>query len=124
MPRFPKNPDAVLADEMLAEQASALGRLGRGVERALEALRAFDAAAAERATARDAGAEKAERAALVDAAAYAFWMLMVQRESIGLRDTRTLARDYAVPREVQLRVGIAKKPAEKLPGLRTRRPER
>ena len=39
--------------------------------------------------------------ALVAQAGHALWLFVVQRESVGLRDTRTLMRDYRVPGEVQ-----------------------
>ena len=48
--------------------------------------------------------------ALVDAAAHALWLLMVQRESCGLRDARALMRDYGVPAEVQSRAGAVLTP--------------
>lgn len=110
------NPAALLADELMAEKASALGRLGRAVEQALADLAAFDAATA--AEAREDARDK--RRALVDAAAYAVWLLMVQRESCGLRDSRALVRDYKVPADVVARVGIATKPPTP-PGRAARR---
>ena len=87
---------AVLDAELAAEQASALGRIGRDLELALEALKAFDA--------KGAGA-KAERAALVQAAADAAWRYFVQRECIGVNDHRLAIRDYAIPRDVLNRIG-------------------
>ncbi|WP_245430867.1 DUF6665 family protein [Rhodoplanes roseus] len=113
MPKIPKDWSALLADEMLEEKASALGRLGRGLEQALAALRAHDAAAATPEASREA------RAVLVDAAAHAVWLLMVQREACGLRDTRALMRDYAVPAEVQGRAGAVLTPP--VPPRRNRR---
>jgi hypothetical protein len=116
MPKSPKDqsPAALLADELLAEKAAALGRLGRGLEQALTALAAHDAQAgtadAPPAGASAAIARKTERAVLVDAAAYALWMLMVQREAAGLRDARALMRDYGVPAEVQARAGAVLAP--------------
>ena len=79
--------------------ASALGRLGRALEAALAELRAFDAQppAADARTA---------RRALVAQAGHALWLFVVQREALGLRDTRTLMRDYRVPAEVQHRMGV------------------
>ena len=87
---------AVLEAEMAAEQASALGRTGRDLELALDALRAFDAA----------GGPKADRAVLVQAAADAAWNYFVQRECVGLHDHRLAIRDYAIPRDVLNRVGV------------------
>jgi hypothetical protein len=37
----------------------------------------------------------------------ALWMFVVQREACGLRDSRTLMRDYNVPGEVQQCMGAA-----------------
>jgi hypothetical protein len=104
-----KTPVEVLGYEILQEQASALGRLGRGLEAALEDLRAFDAAHPRPNAASESEAPPAERAArsaLVSAAGQALWMFVVQRESCGLRDSRTVMRDYKVPAEVQERMGV------------------
>jgi hypothetical protein len=85
--------------EIVQEQASALGRLGRGLEEALKALREFDAAHTH------SGASCEERQALVSAASHALWMFVVQREACGLRASRGLMQDYEVPTEVQKRMG-------------------
>jgi uncharacterized protein DUF6665 len=95
-------PADLLAYEIVQEQAAALGRLGRGLEQALAALRAFDAAHQPSAMA---AAQKHARAALVAAAAYALWRFVVQREACGLRDSRTVMREYGVPAEVRGRMG-------------------
>src|SRR5436853_7233128 len=78
--------------EIAQEKASTLGRLGRGLEAALAALKAFDAQAAE-VTAET----RAARKALVAEAGHALWMFMVQREALGMRDSRQVMRDYGVP---------------------------
>ena len=91
------NPAAALDYEIAQEKASTLGRLGRRLEAALAALRAFDAAAPEPCA--------ETRRALVAQAGHALWMFVVQREAVGLRDSRQLMRDYAVPPEVQYRMG-------------------
>jgi hypothetical protein len=111
MPPFkPFNtPVEVLGHEIVQEQASALGRLGRALEAALAELQAFDEAHP-----RPDGAsrpamtpsEMASRRALVSAAGHALWMFVVQREACGLRETRGLMRDYRVPAEVQERMGV------------------
>jgi len=101
--RFTRPVD-VLNYEILQEQASALGRLGRGLEQALRALRDFDAAHAGIAEVRPLP-ERRERTALVAEAGYALWMFVVQREACGLRDSRSVMRDYNVPAEVQERMG-------------------
>jgi hypothetical protein len=93
------NPAAALDYEIAQEKASALGRLGRGLEKALGALRDFDAQQN-----RDAARE--QRRALVAEAGHALWLFVVQRESIGLRGTQQLMRDYRVPGEVQACMGM------------------
>jgi Family of unknown function (DUF6665) len=94
------NPAAALDYEIAQEKASALGRLGRALEAALAALRDFDAQ--ERATSAEA---RHARRTLVADAGHALWLFVVQREALGLRDTRQLMRDYRVPAEVQHRMG-------------------
>jgi hypothetical protein len=92
-----KTPADLLSYEIIQEQASALGRLGRALEAALAKLRDFDAA---HPPSRAKPAERQQRRALVVEAGYALWMLAVQREACGLRDSRTLMRDYRIPDEV------------------------
>jgi hypothetical protein len=95
------NPAGGLEYEIAQEKASALGRLGRALEASLDALRAFDAAVTE------ASLEvRRERRALVAQAGHALWLFVVQREAIGLRDSRQLMRDYRVPADVQARMGM------------------
>jgi len=125
--------------EIAQEQASALGRLGRALETALQALAEFDRGSegdldrmpayepgpdrSAHEAAQDAGLSPAEprktRANLVAAASHALWCFMVQRESCGLRDPRPVIRDYRVPAEVQNRMGIMAVPH---PGRPRRRP--
>src|SRR2546430_10705666 len=69
--------------EIAQEKASTLGRLGRALEAALAALREFDTQPLEISAER-----KQERRALVAQAGHALWMLVVQREALGLRDSR------------------------------------
>ena len=96
-------PIDVLNYEIVQEQASALGRLGRGLEAALKDLREFDAADPQS----DASCEgRRTRRALVSAAGHALWMFVVQREACRLRESRSLTRDYKVPAEVQERMGV------------------
>ena len=89
--------------EILQEQASALGRLGRGLEAALKDLREFDAVHPQPDTS---SRERQARRALVSAAGHTLWMFVVQREACGLRESRTLMRDYNVPAEVQDQMGV------------------
>lgn len=91
---------AALDHEIAQEMASALGRLGRGLERALQALADFDAMPDET----QPGLHDRRRA-LVAEAGDALWQFIVQREACGLRDARQVMRDYRVPAEVQYRMG-------------------
>jgi hypothetical protein len=85
----------VLEGELLAEKASSLGHHGRLVEKAMAALRAFDAAPGP--------AE--ERVRLVKIAAREVWAFLVQRELCGLRDQKQVVKDYGIPGEVLVRLG-------------------
>src|ERR1700747_1872961 len=97
-----RTPFNVLNYEIVQEQAAALGRMGRALEAALAKLREFDAEHPRAGT--TASAQQARRT-LVTEAGRALWMLVVQREACGLRDGRTIMRDYDVPGEVQQRMG-------------------
>jgi hypothetical protein len=99
------NPAAALDYEIAQEKAATLGRLGRDLEAALEHLSAFDADGPASSAQR-----RAERRRLVAQAGHSLWLLVVQREALGLRDTRQLMRDYRVPTEVQGRMGIIPAP--------------
>ena len=97
-----RTPTDVLDYEIVQEQAAALGRMGRALETALAKLREFDAAHPPA----DVPASTQEaRRTLVMEAGHALWMLVVQREACGLRDSRTLMRTYNVPGEVQQLMG-------------------
>jgi hypothetical protein len=63
--------------EIVQEQTSALGRLGRALETALAALAQHDRENAE---------NRAVRTKLVQNAGGALWCFIVQREALGLRD--------------------------------------
>jgi hypothetical protein len=89
----------VLEGEMLAEKASSLGHHGRQVERAMAALRAFDA---------NPGAAE-DRVKLVRRAAREVWAFLVQRELCGLRDRNQIIKDYGIPGEVLVRLGAIEK---------------
>ena len=101
-----KAPADVLHYEIVQEQASALGRVGRALEAALAELRDFDAA---HPLPGSSPAERQARRTLVAAAGHALWMFVVQREACGLRDSRTIMRDYKVPAEVFERMGVLPK---------------
>lgn len=96
-PGSSETPLDVLEYELVQEQAAALGRMGRALEAALARLREFDAEAPV--------ADRQARRALVSEAGRALWMFVVQREACGLRDSRTVMRDYNVPGEVMLHSG-------------------
>lgn len=82
--------DAVFRYELMGEQAASLGRAGRKVEAALDALKQAD---------------EASRAERVKAAADAVWAFLIQREIMGFRDRDRIVAEYAIPREVMARLG-------------------
>src|SRR5262245_34588185 len=100
--RLHQTPVDVLNYELVQEQAAALGRMGRALETALARLREIDADHAGA----TASAQQA-RPALAIEDGRALWMLVVQREACGLRDSRTIMRSYNVPGEVQQRMGAS-----------------
>ena len=93
----------VLEYEIREEQAATIGRLARELRDALDALDAFN----RRANSGKTAAERSDlqRARLVDAAAYALWNFVVQRECSGFRGTEQALEDYAVPAEVRAKMG-------------------
>ena len=95
------SPAGALDYEIAQEKASTLGRLGRALEGALAQLRDHDTQPHEASAER-----KQKRRALVAQAGHALWMFVVQREALGLRDSRQVMRDYGVPPEVQGRMGM------------------
>jgi hypothetical protein len=93
-----------LAYEIAQEKAANLGRLGRRLEAALAALEDFDRG---RPALEGSGlAESGERKRLRAQAAQALWYLVVQREACGLSNTPQIMRDYRVPEEVRIRMGL------------------
>lgn len=110
MSRDLRPPVDILHYEIVQEQASALGRMGRTLEQALAELRAFDAAHMHPEI--PASMQPARRK-LVVAAGQALWMFVVQREATGLRDSRHIMRTYNVPAEVQCCMGLAPAPSTK-----------
>jgi type II secretory pathway component PulJ len=83
---------SILQAELLAEQAAALGRLGRDLERALAALA-------------ETGADASDEDILIRSAAHAAWAFFVQREACGLHDHDLPIAHYAIPPKVLARVG-------------------
>ncbi|RTM06185.1 MAG: hypothetical protein EKK33_32900 [Bradyrhizobiaceae bacterium] len=113
MSRDLRPPVDILHYEIVQEQASALGRMGRTLEQALTRLREFDAA---HALSELPASQQQTRRKLVLEAGQALWMFVVQREATGLRDSRHIMRTYNVPGEVQRCMGLApipSKPASK-----------
>jgi len=105
------SPADLLNYEIVQEQASALGRMGRALEAALANLRDFDAL---HPPSNAALADRQARRALVAEAGHALWMFAIQREACGLRNSRALMRDYKVPPDVQQQMGVF--PAQPAPG--------
>ena len=89
-----------LREEILQEQASALGHATRRLEAALSKLSELRAAGSGDRDALD---------QVLDAAGEAAWNLVVQRESCGLRNSEAVLRQYQVPPEVRLRMGVSAK---------------
>lgn len=85
--------------ELLQEAAATFARLGRRLERALEALADFDAR----------GGAAADRDALIADAGEALWYYVIQREVMGLHDTEAVLREFGIPREVRLRMSIPRR---------------
>ena len=96
----------VLEHEIRQEQAATIGRLARELRDALDALATFDRQARGGESAPD--RRDPRRASLVDAAAYALWNFIVQRECSGFRGTRQVLGEYAVPAEVQASMGVVR----------------
>lgn len=84
-----------LEGEVAAEKAAALGRAGRGLEQAMSALNDAD--------------DKADRETLLLIAAERAQAYFLQRELNGLRDQGDIIREYGIPREVLVRIGISRK---------------
>jgi len=82
----------LLDHEIAAEKASALGRAGEKVEKALAKLRQ---------------AGPRERPQALKAASAAVYAYFIQRELCGLKRHHDAIRDYAIPAEVLARLGIS-----------------
>ena len=94
----------VLEYEIRQEQAATIGRLARELRDAIDALDTFDRRASSGKTAA-ADSRDPQRARLVDAAAYALWNFVVQRECSGFGWTEQVLKDYAVSAEVHAKMG-------------------
>ena len=104
------DPAQLLEPEVAQEKASALGRLGRALEAALQALARFDA---EDTDAAASGERRQARTSLAVEASVALWEFIVQREACGLRDMRAVLRDYRVPAEVAAQMGVLSTPIKR-----------
>ena len=94
----------VLEYEIRQEQAATIGRLARELRDALDALDTFDRRATSGKTVPDSRDPKRKR--LVDAAAYALWNFVLQRECSGFGGTEHVLKDYGVPVEVRAQMGV------------------
>lgn len=81
-----------LGYEILAEKAASLGRAGERAETCLKQLKEY----------RD---EAGDRAALVKQTADAVYAWFIQRELCGFRRHDDIIREYAIPKEVLVRLG-------------------
>ncbi len=84
----------VLQRAIREDTAASLGRAGRRLQAAVDALRAHDVLTSS-----------AGREALLRETTAALYACVVQREALGLLDHRMLEQTYRVPREVWLRMG-------------------
>lgn len=82
--------------EVLAEKAGTLGRLGERLRLALARLEAHDASGVE---------DEERRAVLVDDAAEALWHVAIQRDLMGLFQAERFLKECGAPREVVRRMG-------------------
>ncbi len=90
-----------LERDLQAERASALARINDLFQKALEVWEALEAG--ELPPLSSVEAEVDRRSALRDLAAERLWWLLVQRETVGLRDHREIVS--RVPTEIRLRIG-------------------
>jgi len=96
-----RDPMQALERDLQAERASALARINDLFQKALEAWEAVDSG--EVAALPSVEADRERRIELRDLAAERLWMLLVQRESVGLRDHRLLLQP--IPAEIRKRIG-------------------
>lgn len=96
-----------IQEELQAERVAALARISARCGAALETWFALEAGLLPPLS--SLRAQLARRLDLRDAAAEALWMLLVQRESVGLRDHRGVLE--GVPPEIRLRAGPRRRPS-------------
>ncbi len=93
-----RNVESVQA-EIAQEKAAALSRIAARLHEALNHLEEFESLPQP--------CDQAQRTHLVAAAGEALWYYIIQREACGLRDVESVLREFRVPREVHLRMGLA-----------------
>ena len=96
-----RDPMQALERDLQAERASALARINDLFQKALEAWEAVESGQVPALPSSE--AERERRLELRDLAAERLWMLVVQRESVGLRNHRELLQ--GVPEEIRKRIG-------------------
>jgi len=96
-----RDPMQALERDLQAERASALARINDLFQKALEAWEALESG--QLPSLASAEAERGRRLELRDLTSERLWMLLVQRESVGLRDHRELLQ--RVPQEIRKRIG-------------------
>ncbi|HEY3587179.1 MAG TPA: hypothetical protein VGK85_08500 [Myxococcaceae bacterium] len=96
-----RDPMQALERDLQAERASALARINDLFQKALEAWEAVESGQIPALPSPE--AERERRLELRDLVAERLWMLLVQRESVGLRDHRELLQ--RMPQEIRKRVG-------------------
>jgi predicted DCC family thiol-disulfide oxidoreductase YuxK len=96
-----RDPMQALERDLQAERASALARITDLFEKALAVWEALEAG--QLAPLGTAAAELERRVELRELTAERLWMLIVQRETVGLRDHRELLQ--RVPLEIRRRIG-------------------
>jgi hypothetical protein len=101
------NPMQALERDLQAERASALARIQDLFLKALEAWESVESGQVEPLA--SAEAEQERRLEVRDLTAERLWMLLVQRESVGLRDHRELMQ--RVPLEIRNRIGPRRRTA-------------
>ena len=96
-----RKPDPVVKIEVgiRGDTAAALGRAGRSLGRAVDALAEFDARGMPR---------PRERRALLHAAADALWAYVVQKEAIGITDHTKVSEVYGVALEIWRLMGTSR----------------
>jgi hypothetical protein len=95
-----EDPLAAVEDELAAEKAAALGRIGRTLEGLLAELGRLRAAAARATGEERSRLVAAYRAAREKAKLWHFY-LVVQREAMGLTNHELVAPAYAIPDDIE-----------------------